>query len=198
MASCIVSASNSISHETTVLDVLSPYFNECCKVLKDLEQFSIKFGEIEQIFCQDDDPDALKLNLLNLYEACSESPSSPLPKWIEKSVTFILNYWKLHCSGATCRTLLNASSTLLSLYDRFKIGEVSVKEVKIAIEYIDQLKLLYDCSAGDDENRTVVSPAALESAVKLRQEECGHFRKFSTLLLNLCQHIITYDQVEGE
>lgn len=201
MVSCTVSASNSISHEITILDVLHPYFSECCRIMKDLEQWSIKFGKIEQLFHQDDDPEKLKLNLLNLYQDVesgkSKTPSSPLPKWIEKAAMFMKNYWNLRCSGDMCQTILNANNTVLSLYDRFKIGKVSIKEVKIAVEYIDQLKLLFDCSTEDDDNRTTVSPTALECAIKDREEECGHFRQFQALLLNLYQHI-SHDQVEGE
>ena len=194
----MVSANNSVSHEITILDVLHPYFSECSRVLKDLKQWSIKFGEVRQLFHQDDDPEKLKSNLLNLYQDVESGKSeTPLPKWIEKAVMFIKNYWNLHCSEDMCQTLLSANNTVLSLYNRFKIGEVSIKEVKIAVDYIDQLKLLFDCGTGGDDSRTIVSPTALESAVKDREEECRQFRKLHTLLLNFCQHV-THDQVEGE
>ena len=199
IVSSTVSANNSVSHKITVLDVLYPCFNECCRILRDLEQWSMRFGEIDQLFHQDDDPEKIKLNLLSLYqgiELCkSETPSSQLPKWIGKAVTFIQN---LHHLGDMCHPLLKASETVLSLYNRFKIGEVSTNEVKIAAENIDQLKLLFDCSIDDGDSKTIISPTGLESAVKDREEECRHFRKFQTLLLNLCNHIIGYDQVKGK
>ena len=197
--SCAVSDNNFVSHEITVLDVLDPYFSECCRILKDLKQSSIQFGEIERLLHQDDSLEKLELNLNILHQGVEshngKTPSS-FPKWIEKAARFIQTYWNLHCHGDVLRTLLSPNNTIFSLYDQFTVGGVSIEEVQIAVENSDQLKLLFVYSTSD--NNSVVSPTDLESTIRDREEECRKFRNLQTLLLNLCHHVAIYDQVHVE
>lgn len=91
-----------------------------------------------------------------------------------------------------------AKATVLSLCERFKTGQVSINEFKIAHKNEDQILHLFQACSTSDDNKNFVSTAALKNAIRDRKEEFGLFLRQQTFLKHLCRYISDQSQVCGK
>ena len=92
-------------------------------------------------------------------------------------------------SGNCTEACSYAKATVSSLCERFKTGEVSVNELKIAGKNTNQILHLFEASSGTDRDKNVVTSTALQSVVEDRKLEFDIFLQHQTRLLYLCRYI---------
>ena len=88
-----------------------------------------------------------------------------------------------------------AQATVLSLCNRCHTGQVSINELKIVVQNVDQILSLFQACTGIDENKNLVHMTKLKSTVNERKKEFSIFFQRQTVLKYLCRFI--NDEVKG-
>ena len=136
-------AKETLTFDYVVAKIWNPVFEECCRLLDDIQSMSIKLKEVDKYFC---DIEHINDHLKNLFYAIedirNQNPRCTDCKWISVAVFRIEQYWSL-CEQAKAAKVVLELKKRLDLTGNFEVieavaGKVTTSMKEEALDAIDQ------------------------------------------------------------